>query len=63
MFFYIIKYDQSFLKRWYGSTGIVPDSSFSEDAWNRNKTWGFRWKFVNNPCKDNMGQTVLSFEG
>ena len=51
----------NFLKRQYGSTRIVPDSYFSKDAWNRNKT-SFWWNLIKNPWEDNMGQTVISFE-
>ena len=63
MFFYFIKFHQIFLKGQCGSAHIVADSSFSKDVWNRNKTQDFWWKFINNPCDDNMGQTSLSFEG
>ena len=38
---FFIKVDQIFLKGQYGSTHIVPDSNFSKDAWNRNKTQAF----------------------
>ena len=31
----------SVLKGQYGSNQIFPDSSFSKDAWNRNKIWAF----------------------
>ena len=35
---FFIKVDQIFLQGQYRSTRIVPDSSFSKDASNRNKT-------------------------
>ena len=38
---FFIKIDEIFLKGQYGSTCIVPDSSFSKDAPNRNKTRAF----------------------
>ena len=38
---FFIKVDQFFLKELYGSIHIILDSDFSNDAWNRNKTWAF----------------------
>ena len=38
---FFIKVDQISLKGQYGSTCIVPDSSFSKDVSNRNKTRAF----------------------
>ena len=38
---FFIKVDQIFLKGQYGSTCIVPDSSFSKDASDRNKARAF----------------------
>ena len=39
-----IKVDQIFLKGQYGSTRNVPDSNFSKNDWNRNKTKAFDGK-------------------
>ena len=41
---FFIKVDQIFIKGQYGSARFVPDSSFSKDAWNRNKTQAFDGK-------------------
>ena len=38
---FFIKFDPIFLKGQYGSTCIFPDSDFSKDIWNRNKTQAF----------------------
>ena len=38
---FFMKVGQIFLKVQYGLTCIVPDSNFSKDAWNRNKTQAF----------------------
>ena len=38
---FFIKVDQFFLKGQYGSTCIVPDSSFSKDTSKRHKTRAF----------------------
>ena len=41
LYVFFIKVGEIFLKGQYESTCIVPDSNFSRDAWNRNKTQAF----------------------
>ena len=38
---FFINVDQVFQKGQYGSAHFIPDSNFSKDAWNRNKTQAF----------------------